>query len=62
MAKEEAFCAFCTGSVDRENGPRCDECGVYIHVDCWNEFGGCTTYGCANSPDMKKYQGDSNGA
>lgn len=57
MAEEITKCAYCTGPVSRENGPRCESCGVYHHVDCWAEFGGCTTYGCTLSPDMIKFQG-----
>jgi len=50
-------CGYCSGDVDFERGPRCELCGVYHHKDCWNEFGGCVTFGCPNSPDMKKFQG-----
>lgn len=28
-----------------------------MHADCALDFDGCATYGCENSPDMKKYQG-----
>ena len=31
----------------------CPECGVPHHVDCWRENGGCTTYGCARSPQSR---------
>jgi hypothetical protein len=51
----ETNCAFCTGPVVRESGPRCNDCGVFHHYECWKEFGGCTTYGCVQSPDMKKF-------
>ncbi len=56
-ADEIAQCGYCTGDVSRTAGPRCDQCAVFHHVDCWNEFTGCVTYGCSNSPDMKKFQG-----
>jgi hypothetical protein len=52
-----AVCAYCTGAVYRNAGPRCDSCEVFHHVDCWEEFSGCTTYGCVRSPDMIRYQG-----
>ncbi len=28
----------------------CPECGVPHHADCWQENGGCTTYGCRQAP------------
>ena len=62
MAEEFVPCAFCTGPVERNLGPRCTSCGVYLHVACWNDFGGCTTYGCENSEDMIKFQGENNGS
>jgi hypothetical protein len=53
---EDAVCAYCTGEVNREFGPRCPECQAFHHFQCWVDFGGCTTYGCKESPDMKKFQ------
>jgi hypothetical protein len=50
-------CAYCSGPVDADAGPRCSSCGTAHHVDCWVDFGGCTTMGCKSSPDMRKYQG-----
>jgi hypothetical protein len=48
-----AKCAYCTGTLARDAGPSCKSCGVMHHYDCWMEFGGCTTFGCHESPDMK---------
>lgn len=31
----------------------CPECGVPHHADCWRENDGCTTYGCARSPQAR---------
>jgi len=28
----------------------CPSCGIPHHVDCWNENGGCTTFGCERGP------------
>jgi hypothetical protein len=50
-------CGFCSGPVTRDSGPQCELCGAFHHLDCWNEFGGCVTFGCPHSPDMKIYQG-----
>lgn len=54
--RETVPCSYCTGPVSRDVGPRCAACAVYIHVECANEFEGCPTFGCQNSPDMRKYQ------
>lgn len=32
----------------------CSYCGTPHHKECWNENGGCTTYGCANNPNTEK--------
>lgn len=34
----------------------CDRCDQLHHQDCWNEVGGCSTYGCENAPaaDVEK--------
>jgi hypothetical protein len=56
-----ANCGYCTGPVNREFGPRCPVCETFMHKDCWVEFEGCVTYGCAENPDMRKFQGGMNG-
>lgn len=56
-----AKCGYCTGPVNREFGPRCPACETFMHKDCWAEFEGCVTYGCAENPDMRKFQGGMNG-
>lgn len=45
-------CSFCTGLISAEFGPRCDSCGAFTHLDCWNKAGGCPTRGCRNSPSQ----------
>lgn len=55
-----ANCGYCTGPVNRDFGPRCPKCETHIHSKCWSEFNGCSTYGCAENPDMKTYQGGIN--
>ncbi len=54
-------CSYCTGPIRSQTGPRCAGCLSLIHRDCWNEFDGCTTYGCVNSPDMRSASGSQNG-
>jgi hypothetical protein len=53
-------CGYCTGPINRDFGPRCPVCETFIHSECWTEFNGCITYGCAENPDMKTYQGGIN--
>jgi len=31
----------------------CPACDVPHHAECWNENGGCTTYGCPESPERR---------
>ncbi|MFO7947073.1 MAG: RING finger protein [Armatimonadota bacterium] len=40
-------CPFCRFPIKPgEDIVVCPECGVPHHADCWEENGGCTTYGC----------------
>jgi predicted RNA-binding Zn-ribbon protein involved in translation (DUF1610 family) len=32
----------------------CPECGQAHHRDCWQEVGGCSTYGCKQAPALTK--------
>src|SRR6185295_13030448 len=32
----------------------CPDCGQKHHRECWAEVGGCSTYGCAQSPAVNK--------
>ncbi len=32
----------------------CSNCGTPHHKECWEENGGCTTYGCVNNPQTEK--------
>ena len=35
----------------------CPSCGEPHHLDCWQENGGCTVYGCRSSPAMAAVTG-----
>lgn len=43
-------CLYCHGDVDETRGPRCPECSSAHHLDCWEENGGCSKYGCPAGP------------
>ena len=34
-----------------EEATVCPSCNTPHHAECWEENGGCTTYGCKNSPE-----------
>ncbi|UCH98592.1 MAG: hypothetical protein JSV88_02850 [Candidatus Aminicenantes bacterium] len=36
----------------------CEKCNSKFHLDCWQENGGCATYGCENAPELIKKTGD----
>jgi hypothetical protein len=44
-------CPYCHAPLgNAASAMECDACGALHHVECWNDAGGCATYGCANSP------------
>lgn len=44
-------CAYCRdGYLVETSGPRCSQCKAGHHRECWEENGGCTTFGCVLSP------------
>lgn len=49
-ARAEPHCSYCKGELDTSTAPFCRECGVSIHLDCWEGFGGCATAFCVESP------------
>ena len=56
QAKEagETFCGACQCSINVvEATTVCPECHVAFHKDCWNENGGCSSYGCKQVNSIK---------
>jgi len=48
-------CPYCQTKIKNQNeAVTCVLCGTPHHADCWNENGGCTTYGCIENPNFKK--------
>lgn len=55
-ANTGVVCALCMDPINSEFGPKCRTCKAFHHADCWADFGGCTTFGCSQSPDMRAFQ------
>lgn len=47
-----AVCPYCRGPIeaDTEQQKVCEGCGTPHHVDCYQENGGCTIFGCSAAP------------
>jgi TM2 domain-containing membrane protein YozV len=47
-----AVCPYCRGQIesDPEQQKVCDGCGTPHHLDCYEENGGCTVFGCGKAP------------
>jgi hypothetical protein len=51
------LCAICQTGIDRgAQVGRCPECESPFHTECWDENGGCATYGCKLMPETVKEQ------
>src|SRR6516162_9096544 len=52
---EGGTCPICQSEIGPADAalacPRCDQ---VHHRECWNEVGGCATYGCENAPATDK--------
>ena len=50
-----ARCTIChTLIMDGDDTARCSECDNVYHQSCWDEMGGCATYGCSRAPVAEK--------
>ena len=48
-------CCLChAATLAEERVESCSECGAIYHVDCFDENGGCGTYGCSRVPQEAK--------
>ena len=43
---EQTDCPLCMLPVSGDGCVTCPECGTVHHISCWEQNGGCTTYGC----------------
>jgi hypothetical protein len=49
------ICAVCQSAVSPGDAVlACPSCDQLHHRECWNEVGGCATYGCENAPAIEK--------
>jgi len=56
-------CSVCQTAIDRgEAACLCPACRTPYHRSCWEEIGGCATYGCQCSPEPVKPPRDESGA
>jgi hypothetical protein len=57
-----ARCSICHTLIQPSDEVQaCPECSQEFHRECWNELGGCATYGCgeaaeAQKPEQPEYQ------
>jgi hypothetical protein len=48
-------CPICLSAVERgQLVHRCPECDIVHHQECWQEVGGCGTFGCKQAPAIDK--------
>jgi hypothetical protein len=48
-------CQICFNKIDAgEASAICPKCKAFYHKDCWDEYGGCSVYGCEKAPEYKK--------
>ncbi|HEY5534979.1 MAG TPA: RING finger protein [Ignavibacteria bacterium] len=53
-------CPYCQSFIKQEADTIfCSNCGTPHHIECWEENGGCTTYGCKENPVMQNKQEES---
>ncbi len=46
------ICPYCQSKIkSKKEAIICPVCGTPHHIDCWNENGGCTTYGCTGKSE-----------
>ena len=50
-----ATCPICQTSIGADEASLvCPACDQVHHRECWNDVGGCATYGCENAPKSEK--------
>lgn len=45
-----AVCLYCRGALDEKRCPSCPNCHSRHHLECWDEYGGCSQFGCEAGP------------
>lgn len=58
----ETVCPICQSTIESDATTiRCPSCEQVHHRECWAEIGGCSSYGCAQAPVLKKTAETPNG-
>jgi hypothetical protein len=48
-------CQICFNKIEISEAPvSCPKCKALYHKECWDEYGGCSVYGCEKAPEYKK--------
>ncbi|MBI3099027.1 MAG: hypothetical protein HYY93_12420 [Planctomycetes bacterium] len=57
-SERDQLCAICQGAIGAaESLVDCAKCRLPFHAECWDENGGCGTYGCSLAPKTVKAAG-----
>lgn len=43
---KDEVCPYCRSVIPKDESVACVLCHTHHHIDCWNEAGGCSVYGC----------------
>jgi hypothetical protein len=59
--RNHIICQICyTPIKESDEKIDCPKCKIPFHKDCWEEYGGCSIYGCDYAPEYKKSEIDEN--
>jgi hypothetical protein len=63
LEEQGRACAICqTFIAAGEQVGRCPGCDAPFHGECWDENGGCASYGCPEVPNVPKAEGPAEGS
>lgn len=59
--RNHIICQICYTPINESDSQNmCPKCRIPFHRDCWEEYGGCSVYGCDYAPEYKKSEIDEN--
>lgn len=59
MQVKDLHCPFCKSEIDRiksETVVKCVSCKTIQHTKCWNDYGGCSVFGCGGTLTREEQQ------
>ncbi|MCE1245782.1 MAG: hypothetical protein LWY06_03965 [Firmicutes bacterium] len=60
-SRNHIICQICYTPIQESDQKNiCPKCQIPFHQDCWEEYGGCSIYGCDYAPEYKKSEIDEN--